>query len=158
MNDNARVLFTFLPKDADELRSIGIRSEIYDQYELTDGLMLLEYCEHDEAIRRAKRYRNFADRATVMKIHAENTNQDSELEQNFNGWLAERYQAYAYLPEKQIIQIVPDQEFPRLMEMHKSEREFYLNDEQFRILQQPFPVMLFGCAGSGKTTLNAYKL
>lgn len=158
MNDNARVLFTFLPKDADELRSIGIRSEIYDQYELTDGLMLLEYCEHNEAIRRAKRYRNFADRATVMKIHAENTNQDSELEQNFNGWLADRYQAYAYLPEKQIIQIVPDQEFPRLMEMHKSEREFYLNDEQFRILQQPFPVMLFGCAGSGKTTLNAYKL
>jgi len=131
-----RVLFTF---DVSRLRP-----------EYRQSILFLDYVLHDEQgqVGRVIGLRN-------QKIQAYN-HVDEEA---FDAWVDEASQHYDYDPNHAITRVIDVKTMGRLLDTRDEKVLYYLNDEQYACLQKKdAPAFLFGSAGSGKTTINIYKL
>lgn len=151
INRGDRIVFAFLSADATDLK--GLRSESLEHR----NIFFLKYCSHDEAIRYSNRLQISAKNTIVMDDNEDEVvpeNEDDGLDQYLYDW----YCDYEYESQRNIIKVVPAEDMGRLAHLDKNEILYYLSDEQAAVLREPLPIFLFGCAGSGKTTLNIREL
>lgn len=134
VDDSNRVLFAFTSKIN------GIRKEFKE-----GGLLILDYCNHDEQIRRSKNL---------------NVNIDyKELEEDlFDNIIDIKYKDYYFNSSTTISRIYNDKDLIDLIKEDSKEIIYYLSDEQDESLKSQTPLFLFGSAGSGKTTIGVRKI
>ena len=153
MNDGDRILFTFLSKQGRWGSTKGFRMDGMAE----DNLLILRYCEHDRAVLEARRMQLVLHPTSLALAEASPAVADME-ENLFDQYAAAIYQDYQYMPDRSIVQIITADRLGELGKLRQEETYYYLSDAQYEILQKPLPVFLFGCAGSGKTTINVRKL
>ena len=140
VNSGDRVLFEFRK----------INREGYVKKELI--LLLLSFDKHDIVIVKGDRKdRNF------LKIESLVIEKDVKKLDEYERTQSEIDTIYNKINSKIIYEITSDE---NLLELIKNEDEYtyyYLNDEQYEILNDQFPIFLKGSAGSGKTTVAIRK-
>lgn len=113
----------------------------WDTYEYQNALIFLEFCDHDAQIRRA--------RSMSMVGHT------TDIE-DFTDEVA---RALEYEPEKNITRVFKHIDITTLVHSEDLTGIYYLNKEQRHFVNANLrPLMLFGSAGSGKTTIGIYKI
>ncbi|MGL6108233.1 hypothetical protein [Romboutsia sp.] len=132
-----RILFTFASNV----------NNIREQFKKENAIVILDYCNHDNQIKRAKNL---------------NFNVDyNELEEEevFENLIDQNYKTYYYNPEEVITRIVDDKTLVNLIKEDEKNAIYYLNEEQEECLRSGLtPLFLFGSAGSGKTTVGINKI
>ena len=151
MNDGDRILFAFFSKR--QAAAIGFREELFPG---KIRILILRYCCHDEAVLCGRRMQMKLEKADVLPLPEDAAAVGTE--NGFDAYAAEVYREYRYIADQTIIHVVSDGNVCRLASLPQQETFYYLSDEQYAVLKKPLPVFLFGCAGSGKTTLNVRKL
>ncbi|MEG1285626.1 MAG: hypothetical protein RSD22_07820, partial [Romboutsia sp.] len=128
-----RVLFTFASKIS------YIRSE----YKESNCIVILDYCNHDNQIKRARN----------LGLNINYTSIDSE--EKFEHIIDENYKIYYYNPDEVITRVVDNETLQELIKKDEKNIIYYLNEEQNQCLRSDLtPLFLFGSAGSGKTTVG----
>jgi hypothetical protein len=136
VNSGDRILFEF-------------RDIIRDGYE-EKILLLLSFDNHDRVI--IKGDRKDRDNIGIKKLYVEKNNISFEDEKE-----EDIEKIYNKINSKIVYEVTSDK---HLIELIKDEDEYsyyYLNDEQYDILNEEFPLFLKGSAGSGKTTVAIRK-
>lgn len=106
-----------------------------------DALVFLAYCTHDEQIRRA---RSQTDTGEILSI---------------DDFADEVGQNMIYDPERSSTKVFKHLDIHKLIHVDQLKGIFYLNKEQSEYVNKDYsPAMLFGTAGSGKTTIGVYKM
>lgn len=132
-----RVLFTFASK------VVNIR----DSFKVENSLIILDYCNHDNQIKRAKH----------LKINVSYFNIDKD--EIFEELIDKNYKTYSYSPNEVITRIVDNKTLLKLIKEDEKNAIYYLNEEQEECLRPNLnPLFLFGSAGSGKTTVGVNKI
>ncbi|MEG2090431.1 UvrD-helicase domain-containing protein [Niameybacter sp.] len=132
-----------------------------------DALVLLEFCTHDKQILTAR------EKAQVnLEGYLGESEQDRQssndvlrhqleelLEQSVEQVARRHAERLEYNLATSITRPFKYMNIEDLVNLDKLQGIFYLNAEQRRCVNQPFaPFLLFGSAGSGKTTIGVYKL
>ncbi|MGL4345055.1 MAG: AAA family ATPase [Cellulosilyticaceae bacterium] len=113
----------------------------WDTYEYQNALIFLAFCDHDMQIRRA---RSMSMVGGVTDIDDFTDEVARELE---------------YEPEKCITRVFKHIDITTLVHSEDLTGIYYLNQDQRHFVNQDLrPLMLFGSAGSGKTTIGIYKV
>jgi len=130
-----RVLFTF---DVNRLRP-----------EFRQSILFLDYVLHDEQGQKGR----------MIGIHNQAILDYEVDEEAFETFIDEKYEAFDYDPNQVITRVIDVKTMARLMDNQDDKVVYYLNDEQHACLApKEAPAFIFGSAGSGKTTINIYKL
>lgn len=130
-----RVLFTF---DVNRLRP-----------EFRQSILFLDYARHDEQGQKGR---------MVGLANQEILNYDLN-EEAIDALIDQKYEDFDYDPNRVITRVIDIQTMGRLMDKQDDKAVYYLNDEQYACLERKeAPAFIFGSAGSGKTTINIYKL
>ncbi|MBU3810489.1 MAG: AAA family ATPase [Candidatus Niameybacter stercoravium] len=117
-------------------KHIPWNSEGYD-----DALVFLAYCSHDEQIRKAR-----------------NKTQTGEI-LTLDGFADHIAQNMVYDPEINSSKVFKYLDIHTLIQVEDLKGIFYLNEEQVSYVNKDYsPGLLFGTAGSGKTTIGIYKM
>ena len=137
VNSGDRVLFEF--KD---IKRIGYGEKV---------LVLLLFSTHDLAVKNGIRQnKNKSLNTANLMIKKDIDNLDKSIDKDLD-------LIYNKINSKIVYEITSDE---NLLEFIKNEDEYtyyYLNDEQYEILNSEFPLLLKGSAGSGKTTVAIRK-
>lgn len=135
-----RVLFTFTSNIS------GIRYEFKEE----NTILILDYCNHDEQIRRAKE----------LSINIDYTNLNiNEVDDTIDDIIIEKmYQNYTYNSSSTITRVIDNDKLISLLSDDSKETVYYLSDEQDDVIKSQTPLLLFGSAGSGKTTIGIHKI
>ena len=132
-----RVLFTFASKI----------NYIRDEFKEENALIVLDYCNHDNQIKRGR----------SLNLNVDYN--DLDIEEKFEELIDENYKTYYYNPEEVITRIVDNKTLLKLIKEDEKNAIYYLNEEQEECLQSNLtPLFLFGSAGSGKTTVGVNKI
>lgn len=132
-----RVLFTFASKV----------NHIRDEFKVENALIILDYCNHDNQIKRGKR----------LNLNVDYN--DLNGEEKFEELIDANYKTYYYNPEEIITRIVDNKTLLQLIKKDEKNAIYYLNEEQEECLRHNLtPLFLFGSAGSGKTTVGINKI
>lgn len=132
-----RILFTFASKIP------NIRKKYKDE----NAIIILDYCNHDNQITRARN----------LKLNVNFSELDKEEE--FEELIDENYKTYYFNPEQTITRIVDNDTLVELIKADDNNAIYYLNEEQEECLKSNLtPLFLFGSAGSGKTTVGVNKI
>ena len=132
-----RVLFTFASKIP------NIRKKYIDE----NAIVILDYCNHDNQITRARN----------LKLNVKFNQLDKEEE--FEELIDVNYKTYYFNPEETITRIVDNNTLAELIKEDDNNAIYYLNKEQEECLKSnSTPLFLFGSAGSGKTTVGVNKI
>ncbi|MGL4912361.1 MAG: UvrD-helicase domain-containing protein [Romboutsia sp.] len=132
-----RVLFTFASKI----------NYIRDEFKEENALIILDYCNHDNQIKRGR----------SLNLNVDYNNLD--IEEKFEELIDKNYKTYYYNPEKVITRIVDNKTLLKLIKEDDKNAIYYLNEEQEECLQSNLtPLFLFGSAGSGKTAVGVNKI
>jgi hypothetical protein len=132
-----RVLFTFASKV----------NHMRDEFKVENALIILDYCNHDNQIKRGK----------SLNLNVDYNDLNSE--EKFEELIDENYKTYYYNPEEIITRIVDNKTLLQLIKKDEKNAIYYLNEEQEECLRHNLtPLFLFGSAGSGKTTVGINKI
>lgn len=132
-----RVVFTFASKI----------KEIREEFKNNKYIILLDYCNHDNQITRARN----------LGLNVRLSSLDEEIV--FDEIIDENYKTYQYNPEEIITRVVDNQSLVELLKEDEKNAIYYLNEEQNECLRSDLtPLFLFGSAGSGKTTVGINKI
>lgn len=113
----------------------------WDTYAYQNALVFLEFCDHDAQIRRAR--------------NMEWVGETTDIE-DFTDQVARELE---YEPEKNITRVFKHIDITTLVHSEDLTGIYYLNKEQRHFVNEQLrPLMLFGSAGSGKTTIGIYKV
>ncbi|MGL4738429.1 MAG: UvrD-helicase domain-containing protein [Cellulosilyticaceae bacterium] len=113
----------------------------WDTYAYQDALVFLEFCDHDAQIRRA-RSMGWTGEITDIEDYVDEVARELEYE-----------------PEKNITRVFKHIDITTLVHSEDLTGIYYLNkDQRHFVNEQLRPLMLFGSAGSGKTTIGIYKV
>lgn len=106
-----------------------------------NALVFLAYCTHDEQIRRARSQTQIGSILTVDDFA-------DQMAQNI-----------VYDPEKSSTKVFKYLDIHTLIQVEGLKGIFYLNEQQSEYVNKDYsPGLLFGTAGSGKTTIGIYKM
>ena len=140
IDSSNRVLFTFTSSIS------GIRGEFKEE----NRILILDYCNHDEQIRRAKELN-----INIDFIDLNN----NEINDSIDDIIIDKmYSNYSYNSESTITRVVDNDKLISLLSDDSKETVYYLSDEQNSVINSPTPLLLFGSAGSGKTTIGIHKI
>ncbi|MDB8803596.1 UvrD-helicase domain-containing protein [Romboutsia sp. 1001216sp1] len=140
IDSSNRVLFTYTSKVE------GIRGE----YKEDNRLLILDYCNHDEQIRRAKELE-----IDISYIDLNNNDINDNIDDIIN---EKMYKNYCYNSASTITRVVDNDKLISLLKDNSKETIYYLSDEQDDVIKSQTPLFLFGSAGSGKTTIGIHKI
>lgn len=113
----------------------------WDTYEYENALIFLAFCDHDAQIRRARSM------STVGKVI------------DIDDFTDEVARELDYEPETAITHVFKNIDITSLVHSENLTGIYYLNKEQRHFVNQDLrPLVLFGSAGSGKTTIGIYKV
>ena len=140
IDSSNRVLFTFTSSIS------GIRGEFKEE----NRILILDYCNHDEQIRRAKELN-----INIDFIDLNNNEINDSIDDII---IYKMYRNYSYNSESTITRVVDNDKLISLLNDDLKETVYYLSDEQNSVINSPTPLLLFGSAGSGKTTIGIYKI
>lgn len=133
VHEGSRVLFT-------KGESLGLEED--------EAIVLLRYCNHDEQINKAKGL----GLAPVKEVHEDI---EALVEEVADGVA----QHLDYDLETSITRVFKHIGIEELINLEGLQGIFYLNEEQRYCVNADYrPLVLFGSAGSGKTTIGVYKL
>ncbi|MEI6858166.1 ankyrin repeat domain-containing protein [Psychrilyobacter sp.] len=137
VNSGDRVLFEF--KD---IKRTGYGEKV---------LVLLLFSTHDLAIKSGMR-QNKIENLKVKKLEIEKSyeNLDERSEEDLDI-------IYNKINSKIVYEITSDENLLEFIQNEDEYTYYYLNDEQYEILNSDFPLFLKGSAGSGKTTVAIRK-
>lgn len=140
VNEKDRIIFTLG-------RYLGFRNEC------EKSLVFLEFCNHDEQIRRGRSL-NVVNSTSITNIIEEKSDNESE----FDLYVNKKCSNYIYNYSTTINRLVSIEEMNEMIKNEDVRAKYYLNDEQFEIIHNNIePIFLFGSAGSGKTTISIHK-
>lgn len=106
-----------------------------------NALVFLAYCKHDEQIRLARSKQQTGEVLTI---------------DDFADDVAKKIQ---YDPERSSTKVLKYLDIHKLIHIDTLKGIFYLNEEQSDYVNKDYsPALLFGTAGSGKTTIGVYKM
>ena len=140
IDSSNRVLFTFTSSIS------GIRGEFKEE----NRILILDYCNHDEQIRRAKELN-----INIDFIDLNNNEVNDSIDDII---IYKMYRNYSYNSESTITRVVDNDKLISLLNDDLKETVYYLSDEQNSVINSPTPLLLFGSAGSGKTTIGIHKI
>ncbi|MDA3734098.1 UvrD-helicase domain-containing protein [Niameybacter massiliensis] len=126
-----------------------------------DALVLLEFCTHDKQIlsARAKSTVTLDEEEVMESEETLRSKLEAKLEENVEQVVKRQVKRLDYQLEKSITRPFKYMNVEELIDVDNLQGIFYLNEEQRHCVNQPFaPFLLFGSAGSGKTTIGIYKL
>lgn len=130
-----RVLFTF---DVNRLRP-----------EFRQSILFLDYVLHDDQGQKGR----------MIGLENQTIGHFEVDEEAFDSLVDRQYEAFDYDPNQVITRVIDVQTMATLLDRQDDKVVYYLNDEQYACLQErEAPSFVFGSAGSGKTTINIYKL
>ena len=133
-----RVIFTF----NSEVKNVS--------EELGDAMVFIEYCSHDRQIVKGRNI-NLSDSYKELT--------PLEQEQLFEQAIDNAYTDFEYNINEIISIVVGEEELEKYLGRNDKRYLYHLNSEQFQCLsKKDMPLLLFGSAGSGKTTIGVYKL
>ena len=137
VNSGDRVLFEF--KD---IKRAGYGEKV---------LVLLLFSTHDLAVKSGMR-QNKIENSKVEKLEIEKSYEpiDERLEEDLDI-------IYNKINSKIVYEITSDENLLQFIQNEDEYTYYYLNDEQYEILNSEFPLFLKGSAGSGKTTVAIRK-
>ncbi len=137
VNSGDRVLFEF--KD---IKRAGYGEKV---------LVLLLFSTHDLAVKSGIR-QNKIENLKVKKLEIEKSYEDSDerLEEDLDI-------IYNRINSKIVYEITSDDNLLQFIQNEDEYTYYYLNDEQYEVLNSDFPLFLKGSAGSGKTTVAIRK-
>lgn len=137
VNSGDRVLFEF--KD---IKRAGYEEKV---------LVLLLFSTHDLAVKSGIR-QNKIENLKVKKLEIEKNYEESDnrLEKDLDI-------IYSRINSKIVYEITSDENLLEFIQNEDEYTYYYLNDEQYEILNSDFPLFLKGSAGSGKTTVAIRK-
>lgn len=142
VNNGDRILFTFDKNNENEL-------------------VFLKYCNHDKQILKGKSInRNIESHINKsMEINL-NEYEDDEIDINIERDIEHYIKMYTSSGIENLISIVLEDEYIAIaLEEKSDEYLYYLNEEQFNCLKIiGKPIIISGCAGSGKTMVGIHKL
>lgn len=142
VNNGDRILFTFDNKN---------------NYEI----VFLKYCNHDRQILKGKEINN------NLNLHLEKTldldlnpYEEDEIDENIKWQIEDYIKKYTSLGLENLMSIVLEDEYIAIaLEEDSDEYLYYLNESQFECLKiLGKPIIISGCAGSGKTMIGIHKL
>lgn len=134
VNDGDRVLYT-------KGEYVGLRGTEYEH-----ALILLMFCNHDEQILKARQL------STVLP---KGLDEEELVEQVIDLEAKE----ILYNPETAITRVFKHIGIEALVDLESLQGIYYLNENQRECVNADYrPLILFGSAGSGKTTIGVYKL
>lgn len=149
-NTNIEKIYKFRVNEKDRvIFSLGKYLGFRDEY--STSLIFLEFCNHDEQIRRGRSIKivNSVNVTNLMK---------SDDESDFDLYVNNKINEYTYDYTKTINRVVSLDEMKDMINKEDSRIKYYLNDEQYQIIKTDIkPFFLFGSAGSGKTTISIHK-
>jgi len=137
VNSGDRVLFEF--KD---IKRVGYDEKV---------LVLLLFSTHDLAVKsgmRQNKIENLKVKKLVIEKNYENLDERSEEDLDI---------IYSRINSKIVYEITSDENLLEFIQNEDEYTYYYLNDEQYEILNSDFPLFLKGSAGSGKTTVAIRK-
>ncbi|WP_054741755.1 UvrD-helicase domain-containing protein [Cellulosilyticum ruminicola] len=141
VSDGCRILFT-------KAKDLNIAIEGYE-----DALILLRYCNHDEQITKARQISKVMPKVEDSEELAEQIDLEADLEAD------KVAEAIDYNPETSITRVFKHMRIESLMDLESLQGIYYLNRNQRECVNNDYrPLILFGSAGSGKTTIGVYKL
>lgn len=142
VNNGDRILFTFDKNNDNEL-------------------VFLKYCNHDKQILKGKSINKnielHIDKSMEINL---NEYEDEEIDKNIERDIEHYIKMYTSSGIENLISIVLEDEYIAIaLEEKDDEYLYYLNEEQFNCLKIiGKPVIISGCAGSGKTMVGIHKL
>ena len=145
-------IYKFRATEAD--RIIYVRTNQVEQFKLKepDSLLLLRYTNHDEQ-------GNVASRIHLGQLSTDDYEQVREYQTDFcftdETTVDEANRYFARMP----VSVIFQDQLSNYLSAEDEAFDVLLNDEQSRILRETsLPLILYGCAGSGKTILCAHIL
>lgn len=142
INSGDRILFTFDDTNNNEI-------------------VFLKYCNHDSQIIQGKEMNNNLDLHLEKTLELDlNSYEEDEFDENIKNEVEEYVNRYLSLGLENLISIVLEDEYIAIaLEEDNDDYLYYLNESQFDCLKVlGKPVIISGCAGSGKTMIGIYKL
>ena len=124
-----------------------------DEFEDDNNILILEYCVHDEQVRRGRSL----DLDVGGYIDLDDIDLTDEEANVLYDPEDEKYNTY-YNPSDDKISIYSDEDLKNIFGLNSREEIYKLNEEQKVVLRSECPVFLFGSAGSGKTTIGVRKI
>lgn len=128
IDSSNRVLFTFTSSIS------GIRGEFKEE----NRILILDYCNHDEQIRRAKELNINIDFIDLNNNEVNDSIDDIIIDK--------MYRNYSYNSESTITRVVDNDKLISLLNDDSKETVYYLSDEQNSVINSPTPLLLFGSA------------
>lgn len=135
-----RVLFTFLSQTK------GIE---YSE----EGILFLDYCNHDEQINRLNNL-DIQNGYIETNEFSDNTIFNDEIDEKYKNTTDDYY----YDTSVNITSVYDSNNLRELFNANSNDTIYYLSDNQQEILNKNLPILLFGSAGSGKTTVGIRKI
>lgn len=148
LNNKDRILFTFVKN----------RTRYIDDNNRNINILLLEYCKHDDQIRKGKNIdlNYYKKNNNEFDIYKDNYCDDKEMDTIEK----DNYYEKKYLDLNGIEGfLVEDEYIPILLNENNEDYLYYLSSEQYKCIDMfNEAIMLTGSAGSGKTTVAVHKL
>ncbi len=143
VSDGCRILFT-------KAKDLNIPLEGYE-----DALILLMYCNHDAQITKARALSKVIPKVEQVEDGGEVSLEDLEADLEAD----RRAATLDYNPETSITRVFKHMRIESLIDLESLQGIYYLNKNQRECVNADYrPLILFGSAGSGKTTIGVYKL
>jgi len=136
INSGDRVLFKF-----QEMNRLG--------YEKKSIFLLLFSVDHDRNVKLGLRQKKNAEKGEIYKFPERI---EEEIKKNNL-----KSEIYNKINSKIVYEITSDDDLKQLLQSEKDYNLYYLNDEQYEILNRTLPQIVEGSAGSGKTTVAIRK-
>ncbi|WP_153725311.1 tetratricopeptide repeat protein [Heliorestis convoluta] len=146
LNNKDRILFTYI-KD--------------QKIDKTAKIIFLDYCNHDEQIRKGQRMDTQAslEKSIDLDILTSSTWNHAEVEDNDNTFVKSQRTNNSLILNDLVSIVVEDHYISLLLDEKNSDYLYYLSNEQWKCLEhRDKPILLLGAAGSGKTTVAVQKL
>ncbi|WP_341518289.1 UvrD-helicase domain-containing protein [Bacillus paramobilis] len=123
---------------------------------IDDTILFISFQKHDTQIRAAKAYKEQLHQIINLQIDEQQYEQVDEQDEKTDLYIAQEAQIFLANMQQEIV--IEDEYIALFVEENDLQKMYYLSSEQYGCLMElQKPVVVFGCAGSGKTMIAIQK-